>query len=318
MKNETLEAIADRLEAGITKAKKLGARAVKIAFSRAESLEPSFESGRLKDIRNHQTAAYEIETLVGDRRGETSGNNIDDLDELVARAVALASVGAQAHFDTYPAPASCANVKLHSNTVESLTLDSMLAACSKIVDALKARDSELFISAGASRSSSENILLTSSGLRHLSKSTHWDLSADIQKTDGTDMLFAWKGRSWREVNSLFDPDYIISEIIKDIDRGETIVDSPTGNLPVLLTPGMTSSLLKAFALAVNGKNVAKGDSPFKGKLGQTVASDNVTIYDDPHCDYSPSAEVIDSDGVPTRRQTVIENEIGRASCRERV
>ena len=59
-------------------------------------------------------------------------------------------------------------------------------------------------------------------------------------------------------------------------------------------------------MGTNGRNAAKGDSPLAGRLNQAVLAPSLTLIDDPHRDYASGARVIDNNGIPTKRQTIIE------------
>jgi PmbA protein len=133
------------------------------------------------------------------------------------------------------------------------------------------------------------------------------MGAMVQKTQGTDMVFCWYGRSWRELNSYFDSGLISSKIIKDLKNCSQIVEAPTGNVPIFVSPDMLLTLLHAVTLGVNGKNVVKGNSPLKGKLGEQLFDPQFTLIDDPHLDYGMVPAEIDEDGVSTRRIEIIKD-----------
>ena len=68
-------------------------------------------------------------------------------------------------------------------------------------------------------------------------------------------------------------------------------------------------MLHGFFLGINGRNVIKGDSPLKGRLGEEIFSKSITITDNPHIDYSTGACPISNEGVPTRIIPLVEKGI---------
>ena len=114
------------------------------------------------------------------------------------------------------------------------------------------------------------------------------------------MLFARYHRGWRDFNDFYDPGFILRHVLEDLRRGERIAESPKGKVTAFLSPGALGMFLYPVLLGVNGRNVAKGDSPLKGRLGEELLDPCLTIIDDPHTDYHSGATVIDDDGVPTR------------------
>lgn len=296
----------DRLNAALLKAAQLGARSAKITWSRADSVQAKFEAGRLKDTGGGQTMNFTVELLVNGRRGLSSGNDLDAIDTLVARAATLARIGSAAHFDAWPAPAPFTAVKKHSPALAALSRERLIAACQEIVDLLKAYNANLFIGAGAGRSEWEGLLMTSAGVVHRSAATTWSLGGWVQRTLGTDILITGDGRHWNDLNAYFDPRAIAEKTLAELKRAEREADPPAGRTTVFLPPEVLQLFLWPLTLAINGRVVAKGESPLAGKIGQPVLAPCFTITDDPHRDYCPSAAELDDDGIPTRRQILVE------------
>jgi len=311
MRNPMIDAVTGPMQAGVDYALGLGARAAKILFSHSESISVSFESGRLKNTDAHENMMYGIEVLVDSRRGSTAGNDLAAINEMVERAAALARAGSAAHFSAYPPPAATAPVQNHSERTLALTREKMVADAQRIVDRLKEYDPELDIHAGAHRSEGESLLVTSGGVCHRRCGTRWALGSHCQRTEGTDMLFAGFGRGYGDLNEFYDPDYIAERILWDLRCGEKIVEPPTGPVTVYLPPETLPMFLFPLSLGVNGRNVAKGDSPLRGRMGRQVLDECMTIVDDPRRPFVGGRE-IDDDGIPTRKITIFENGVLRA------
>ena len=294
--------IQDKIE----KALQLGASGAKIAFRRSERTDCGFEAGRLKETGSRQTASYDIEVLVDGRRGNTSGNRLEDMGEMLRRAITLAKAGSAAHFDAYPPSKDTATVATYSDRTHLLSRERMIEGCQQITSALEDYDSELFITCSSNRTESETLLITSGGVCHGTKRTHWKLGAYVQRTRGTDMLFAGYSRGWRDLNEFYDPDVIAKRIITDLRRGETIAEPPRKRATLYLPPETVRRFLWPIFMGTNGRNVAKGDSPLVGKLDQFVLAPSLTIIDNPHQDYASGAREMDGDGIPTERQTIFE------------
>ena len=306
MRNPMIDAVEGPLRAGVESALRLGAKAAKIAFRHSESISVSFESSRLKNTGAVENMVYAIEVVVDSRKGSTAGNDLAAINEMVERAVALAQAGGVAHFGAYPPPGDLAEVENYSERTLSLSREKMVADAQHIVDRLKAYDDELDIHAGAHRSEGESLLVTSGGVIHRSSGTRWSLGSHCQRTQGTDMLFAGFGRGFGDLNEFYDPEHIAERVLWDLRHGEKIVEPPTGPVTVYLPSDALPMFLWPLALGVNGRNVAKGDSPLKGRLGEQVLDESMTIADDPHRPFAGGRE-IDDDGIPTRKITIFEN-----------
>ncbi|KPK83476.1 MAG: hypothetical protein AMJ81_08225, partial [Phycisphaerae bacterium SM23_33] len=299
-----MDQATERLQQALGAIQKRGASSARLSFGQGESIGCEFENGRLKTADSRQSVSVNVEVVVGGKAGQTSCNNLADLDEMTDRAFALARAGSAVHFQAYPPPAPLAEVKTFSERTAGLSRETMIESCQKIVDALKAHDPELFIEAGAGRGESENVLVTSGGVCHQSADTGCGLHAWVQRTQGTDMLFSGFGRSWKDLNEFYDPDVIVEHILEELRHGERIAPAPTGRTVALLSPDMLAGLLWPVQMGINGRNVAKGDSPLAGRLGQQILDPCFTIIDDPHLDYCNGAAQISRDGIPTRRMTL--------------
>jgi TldD protein len=85
------------------------------------------------------------------------------------------------------------------------------------------------------------------------------------------------------------------------------VDAPTGRLPVVVGNGFGGVLLhEAVGHGLEADAVQKRASVYAGKLGERVAPDFVTAYDDGSRLNDWGSDGIDDEGTPTRRTTVIE------------
>lgn len=77
--------------------------------------------------------------------------------------------------------------------------------------------------------------------------------------------------------------------------------------PIILENRAAASLLSVFAGLFFAGNVQKSKSLLKGRLGQRIASELVTLVDDPFLAEGASSRSFDDEGVATRRLTLVEN-----------
>ncbi|MEW6359237.1 MAG: TldD/PmbA family protein [Planctomycetota bacterium] len=308
---KSIKKIQDLFERGLDTAKKLGAAHAKLTFRRSTSVSCSFENARLKAAASEEGFSYAVATVVEGRCGATSGNDLTRLDEMIRRSVALAKVGSAAHFDAYPPPAKTPRVKTYSKQTAGLTRDSLIESCRRVVDGLKAFDAGLFIEASGGRSVGEKLTVTSGGVCHYARGTGWGFGGGVQRTEGSDMLFARCHRGWRDVNEFYDHQFVLDHILDDLRNAKTTTTPPKGKVAALIDPYALGMFLYPIVLGVNGRNVAKGDSPLQGRLGEQVMDRCVTIIDDPHWAFSPGSCEIDDDGVPTQVNEIVKDGVLR-------
>lgn len=93
---------------------------------------------------------------------------------------------------------------------------------------------------------------------------------------------------------------------------------PTGELPVILAAGESGVILhEAVGHMFEGDFVAAGVSPLAGRLGERVASEHVSLVDDPAMPRERGALNVDDEGSPATRTRLIESGIVRAFLHDR-
>ena len=92
MQNSLIGEMKEKLKNGLGVAEKLGASTAKLGFYHDESMGCGFESGRLKKAHSGESRNFSVDVVVDGRRGATGGNDLDAIEALVERAVALAKV----------------------------------------------------------------------------------------------------------------------------------------------------------------------------------------------------------------------------------
>ena len=311
IKNENvINRYRNELKDVIAYAQKNGADAVKISFTYADSFDIGFESGKFKGVECQERMNYAITVMKNHRLATVAGNRIEGIKKLVDNALIMVEFGSKCHFSEWGAPTPFnGDIKRYSATVENLSADCMVHSCQQIIDGLLKYEHDLYTAASASKMIARGLSLNSSGLDFEDSCTYWNLSGYAQRTQGTDMLNSYSGRGWGEVtDEFFNPQIITEEVVRDLEYGKNIVALPSGEYPAYLTAGATNKLLWGpVSIGIRGHLIEKGGSPLKGKLGEKILADSITIEDNPFIDYSIGSDLIDSDGIVTERKNIIEN-----------
>lgn len=82
---------------------------------------------------------------------------------------------------------------------------------------------------------------------------------------------------------------------------------PTQQVPVVFDPDMAASLLRTICGAVSGSAIYRSASFLTGKLGEKVASGDLTILDDGRMAGKLGSRPFDGEGLPTRRTAIIQD-----------
>ena len=83
--------------------------------------------------------------------------------------------------------------------------------------------------------------------------------------------------------------------------------APTGNYPVVFSPEAMAGLMQVYSTVFSAEAALKGLSKLADREGQVVASELVTLVDDPFHPDNPAPMNFDAEGSPACRKNVIEN-----------
>lgn len=103
-----------------------------------------------------------------------------------------------------------------------------------------------------------------------------------------------------------------AEAIASACRSVVRLDQPRRMPVVLAPPALAPMLHETLLAAVNASMIARGRSPYRGKLGELVVSEKLTIIDDPHMPGGDASTPFDAEGVPTARKPLIEKGVLRS------
>jgi PmbA protein len=109
----------------------------------------------------------------------------------------------------------------------------------------------------------------------------------------------------RKLASLDSPESIGREAARRTVRRLGARKITTRSCPVVFDPETAGELLGNLSAAVSGYSIYKGASYLCGKLGQPVASENVTVVDDGTIPSALGSRPFDGEGLPTRKTVVI-------------
>ncbi|WP_026905855.1 TldD/PmbA family protein [Paucisalibacillus globulus] len=106
-----------------------------------------------------------------------------------------------------------------------------------------------------------------------------------------------------------DADEIAKEAVEKSLRHLGGKPYPNKTYPIILNNSASAGLLAVFSPTFSAKSVQDNQSRLKGKLDTMIASKAITLIDNPHLPDGIKSGTFDSEGVPTRKLTVVENGI---------
>ena len=103
----------------------------------------------------------------------------------------------------------------------------------------------------------------------------------------------------------FDLDSVAAEAVDRATRLLGATKPPSGRMTIVLEPRLAATLLGIVSSMLSGDVVLKGRSPFADRVGEQIASDLVSLVDDPTRSESLGADEFDGEGLACRRNDLI-------------
>lgn len=142
------------------------------------------------------------------------------------------------------------------------------------------------------------MLKNSKGINLSNKANSAYIGGSVIVKDETDQRVGFDVMISNDFND-FDIETIGKEIVEDALASLGAKPVPSDNYEIVFANGAIATLLSAFQSIFSADSVQKGLSLLKGKLGEVVGSDLVTIVDDPFMKKSASSRSFDDEGVAT-------------------
>ena len=300
----------------VARARKAGADEADVYLQTATEFSVQVRKGEIETLTQAGSKALGLRVFVDKRQGFASTSDFDGaaLDKLIATTVALAAVADRKEENGLPdhaAPMARPDLKLYDPTMESIPTEQKIALVKRCEAAAFAADPRITNTEGASLGSGTTytVLANSQGVVSAYHSSGCSLScAPLAEQDGKKQVgYDWTfRRSW---DALDDPEELGRRAAQRTLQKLGARPIPTQDAPIIFDRRVAARIWRSVFSAVNGDSVFKGMSFLKDQLGTKIAADSVTLIDDGTLVGGAGSAPFDGDGLPTRRNVIVENGI---------
>ena len=280
---------------------------VEVFSVEGESVSAELKTTKVSLATTSRDCGLGIRTIHKGRIGSSSTNNPEEWRECLKAAIASGKLATPQEWGGLPGPADLPMTPLAFDpdlTVEPATarelLESMLSG---------AQEHDAEVTAGSAGLSTTRVLLANShGVRYSDE--HTGVSVSLEAIHGQSTGYEFDS-SW--ALDRIDPAHVGERAGFFASESAKGTDIPSGSYDLLLSPLAWAELLgNVFVPALNGRSVHAGRSKFAGRLGEKVAYEGLSLYDDPHLPGAGGSTRWDAEGTPTRRIDFIEKGTLRA------
>lgn len=293
-----------------------GANECRVGISSERFVEISYRERKPENIKEASTQGLRIEIFVNGRYSiqSTSDMRKDALKTFIANAIATTKLLEEDPYRTLPDPKYyLGRAELDLGMVDpdyaKLTAEDRHTIAKTIEEACLAKGGDKVISVTATAYDSRvgSLLMASNGFEGDMEATVYYGAAEMTaKDEGDRRPAAYDIAVAVNRKTMSKPEDIGSGAARrtlDLLGAKKI---KTEILPVIIENRNVSRLFDGFLAAMNGRNIQQKQSFLADKKGQKVASDHLTLIDDPFVISGLGSRLFDNDGFATKKRVMIE------------
>ncbi|MCD6443772.1 TldD/PmbA family protein [Candidatus Bathyarchaeota archaeon] len=303
-------------ELAVKYALRLGASEAHSVESEGEVIRVEVERDTISSVSYGRSSSLSLAVITGNRIGFSSMKNPteESIKLLAERGYELAkALKPNPYWKGLPKPKPYPHVEgLYDRKISELGVEEAVELMKTAVSIVKDRDSRVSVVNGTlSVSSSNRTIANSEGIYCEERfTTMYCGLLTVAKEGGEVGSFAYEDHSSRRM------DLDIENLaIKAAEKALASLRPKTLKSfkgTVIFDPDVSRMLFSALSAAYNGLNIWRGISPLKGRLGEKIATEQLTIVDDGVRPWGLASSKADGEGSPRRTTVVIEDGILKA------
>ena len=299
----------------IRRAMAAGATAAEVVLREGDEFSTVVRLGEVETLKQAGSHAMGLRVFFGRRAASTYTTDFSSggIARLIEGALTLARVASEDPHAGLPDAKQLSklagDLALFHDDVESLSTEDRIDYARRAERAALDFDPRITNSEGGSfdAASGRKVLANSLGFVGEYRRSYCSVSAvPVAQQEGAAMQRDYWYAVSRSLAKLEPPEQVGRVAAQRTLRRLGARKVPTARVPVVFDPVVAQSLLGHIFEAANGDSIYRGASFLEGKLGQTIAGENVTVIDDGTMPGGFGTSPFDGEGVPTRRTVVIE------------
>ena len=299
----------------VSRAMKAGATAAEAIVREGSEFSTLVRLGKVETLKESGSRAVGLRVFLGQRAASTYSSDFsrEGIERLVKGALDLAKVTSEDPDGGLPDPSQLGSLpgdlQLYYEDVYSLPPEQRIDYARRAETAALNFDPRIKNSDGGSfdASTGHKVLANSLGFLGDYQRSGCSVSAiPIAQTENGAMQRDYWYSSARTLAKLDSPESVGKEAARRTLRRLGARKIASTQVPVVFDAEEARSLLGAIFDAVNGDAIYRQSSFLEGKLGEKIASGNITVVDDGTIPGGFGSSPFDGEGIPSRRTVVIE------------
>jgi PmbA protein len=282
------------------------AEQVEVVDLQSEKTTIEYEANQLKTCTVAETKGTAVRVIRKGRLGFSASTDEASLEKLAANALESAAYGDPASF-SFPASQAAPAVRTYDPVIKDLSIDRLVEIGKEILDLVLPVEPNLRCNISLERSLVNASIRNQAGLEVAYQTSPLSIGVEIDRIEGDDVLLIYDQLG----TTLWEKDYMdfACRLVEKFKQARKITSIKPGKMPVLFSPTGALALVLPLSLGLNGKEVYKGTSPVKDKIGEKIFDEKITFLDDGTIDGKFASASYDDEGIPRRRNVLVEQGI---------
>ncbi len=276
----------------------------------SEDLTIEVRDGQVDTLKQAEEIGLGIRVFQGNRLGFSFTTDLsqDAVRETIKRAIQGAKYTADDKNNGLPDVADgYPEIATYDEEIEKTDLETKVEMARQIEAEARKHDQRVRIveSSGYEDSRYSVAVVNSRGTEAFQKAAFCGLYISLMAEENGEMQTGFSVEAKRYIKEL-DPARVGKEGAHNAVRILGAKGAPSRPLPCILEPYVMTNFLSVLSNSFSADAVQKGKSTFKGKVGQVIASNLVTLVDDGTYEKGISSFPFDGEGWPSQRTVLIE------------
>lgn len=268
-----------------------------------EKTTVEYEANQLKGCAVTRTKGTAVRVIRKGRLGFSASTDRMSMDKLAANVLESAAYGDQVSF-SFANPKPAIPVKTYDKTIAELPIDRLVEIGQEILDLILPADPDVRCNLSLGRGVVSTNIRNQTGLDVYSQTSPLTLAIKLERMEEKDVFIQYKQFGV----TVWEKDYLafVRGLVEQLKLARKLTTIKPGKMPVLFSPDSAQALIIPVGEALSGKEVYKGTSPIKDKVGEKLFDEKITLVDDGTMDGGFGSTSYDDEGIPHRRNALVE------------
>jgi len=306
--------MTDLAQQAVRLAMERGATDAECTLAEGEEFSAQVRMRALETLKDAGSRRVGLRVLIGKRVGSAHTSDLTNagIRQMVDSALAVAAISTEDPYAGLPDASELGSLdgdlQLYSDDIRNIDTPARIQAALETEEAALGFDPRITNSEGASFNASTGgrVFANSRGFVGGYRTSGCSISATPVARQGDAMERDFWYSSARSHSKLDTPAAVGRRAAQRAVRRLGARKIPTEKVPVIFDPVTARTLMGNIFEAVEGDAIYRKASFLAGKVGERVASHNVTVIDDATIPGLFGTSPFDDEGVPSRRTVVIE------------